>query len=427
MLKTLLHVMYFLSGIATVLIGQVLPTLSVRFGLNDLYLGFFFPAQFSGSIIGTLVSGRFARRDDHKTAVIAGGMCFTAGILLLLVGSYAVCLAGFFVIGLGVGLTLPSINMVVVELSPDRSGPALSFLNFFWGLGAIVCKPFVDAFSTETNFIGTAVILSGAVAITTLLLQLTPIRTSARRETAAADEPAGIPIWRHPVAWAIAAFNLVHVGFESGMGGWLTTYAGRLPGEMPFVGLSPTLLYFLLFVIGRGVAPLIFRFLDDNKMLFLGLFIVAGGMALTLSAGSVTELGIGAAIAGFGTSWLFPTNISRFSKTFGPDATRRATPLFVAGTIGAAISTWLIGFVSDAAGDLWFGMLVLGACSVFLIAIQTMLFLSKRPPHNKKDRPLQSGQRSNSCDQPRKPAFRRARSGGFRRALPIDLGSWHRR
>lgn len=374
MLKLLLHLMFFLSGIATVLIGQVLPILSRSFGLNDLYAGFFFPAQFSGSIIGTLVSGRFARRNDHKNAVMAGGICFTVGILLLTAASYAACLSGFFVLGLGVGLTLPSINMVVVELNPERSGPALSFLNFFWGLGAIICKPFVDAFSSGTDLFAIAVILSAAIAVTTILLIFTSIESSTHERIEDADSNA-TPIWRHPVAWAIAAFNFVHVGFESGMGGWLTTYSDRLPGEMPAAWLSPTLLYFLMFVIGRGAAPIIFRFLDDNKMLFLGLFIVTAGMALTLFARSVAELGIGAAIAGFGTSWLFPTNISRFSKTFGPDATRRATPLFVAGTIGAALSTWLVGFVSDAAGGLWFGMLVLGGCSVVLVAIQTTLVL----------------------------------------------------
>ncbi|QQS31751.1 MAG: MFS transporter [Acidobacteriota bacterium] len=374
MLKPLLHLMFFLSGIATVLIGQVLPILSRSFGLNDLYAGFFFPAQFSGSIIGTLVSGRFAQRNDHKNAVVTGGFCFCLGILLLTIESYAACLSGFFILGLGVGLTLPSINMVVVELNPERSGPALSFLNFFWGLGAIVCKPFVDAFSSETNFVGTALFLTVAIAVTTILLIFTAVQSRSHSPMETADSNS-TPIWRHPVAWAIAAFNLVHVGFESGMGGWLTTYAGRLPGEMPAGWLSPTLFYFLLFVIGRGAAPILFRFLDDNKMLFLGLFIVAAGMVLALSADSVALLGTGAALAGFGTSWLFPTNISRFSKTFGPEATRRATPLFVAGTIGAALSTWLVGFVSDAAGGLWFGMLVLGVFSAVLIVIQTLLVL----------------------------------------------------
>ena len=39
-------------------------------------------------------------------------------------------------------------------------------------------------------------------------------------------------------------------------------------------------------------------------------------------------LTIGASLCGIGTSSVFPTNVARFSKTFGSDAMRRATPLF---------------------------------------------------------------------------------------------------
>jgi fucose permease len=187
-----------------------------------------------------------------------------------------------------------------------------------------------------------------------------------------------VSIWRMPIAWAIAFFNFIHVGFESGMGGWLTTYTGRVEGEPVIHWLSPTLLYFLFFVLGRGVAPLLFRFFNENQMLFLGLAFMLGGITLTLIAGTVVALGVGAAVAGFGTSWIFPTNISRFSKTFGPAANRRATPLFAAGTLGAAAVTWLIGFLSDKTGDLRSGMFVLGFSVVILILLQIALAIRGR-------------------------------------------------
>ena len=126
-----------------------------------------------------------------------------------------------------------------------------------------------------------------------------------------------MPIWRMPIAWAIALFNFIHVGFESGMGGWLTTYTGRLEGQPMVHWISPTLLYFSFFVIGRGVAPVLFRYLNENKMLFLGLGIALTGMIFTLSAHSVIALSVGSTVAGFGTSWIFPTNVSRFSRRLG--------------------------------------------------------------------------------------------------------------
>ena len=378
LLKALLHIIFFLSGIATVLIGQVLPILARHFSLNDLQLSFFFPAQFAGSVCGTLLSSRFARANNYMTAAMLGGVALGAGELMLNVDSYGICITGFVFVGSGVGLTLPSINMMIIEVDPERPAASLTVLNFCWGIGAILSKPFVDLFSTEESLQWTTVILAAPLLVFSLFLRIASGPATVRNERKTDDVNADADIWRTPLAWAIAAFNFIHVGFESGMGGWLTTYAGRIEGEPVVHWLSPTLLYFLFFVIGRGIAPILFRYLNENRMLFLGLGIVLAGMIVTLIATSTMMLSIGAIIAGFGTSWIFPTNVARFSKTFGTAASRRATPLFVAGTFGAAFSTWFIGFLSDRTGNLRYGMIVLLAAVIVLIAVQTALSMRAR-------------------------------------------------
>ena len=370
-LKLILHGLFLISGTVTVLIGQLLPLLARHYALNDLQLSLYFPSQFSGSIVGTFLTSRFARKNQFLAASMIGAGLMGFGVLMMNVDSFAVSLAAFFINGVGIGLTLPAINMTILELSPTNTASSLSLLNFFWGVGAILCKPFVDISSRGTDILITTVVLSAPLLISAALLysQPTPLIAHSKPD-ANAPEDVPLQIWRQPIAWAIALFNFIHVGFESGMGGWLTTYAERLdePGIVRL--LSPTFLYFLFFVAGRGVAPVLFRFLNENKMLFLGLAIMLGGMAVVLSADGIFALSIGSCVAGFGTSWIFPANISRFSKTFGPAATRRATPLFIAGTLGAASATWLIGFISNQTGDLRSGMFVLVISVVLLIALQ---------------------------------------------------------
>jgi fucose permease len=366
----LLHTVYFASGIATVLIVQVLPIFSNQFTLSDLQASYFFPSQFFGSLCGTLLSSLLARRDNYLYAAVVGAASMAAGLLVLNGGTYATCLTGFYVLGLGVGLSLPSINMMVVKANPDRSASALSVLNFCWGLGAIVCKPYIDAFSTKSSVGLSLYVLMLPLVVLAVMLSVGALKIR-RSAVVHIDEAAAIAsIWTHPAAWAIAGFNFLHVGFESGMGGWLTTYSTRMPEDGWPIWLSPTLLYFLFFVSGRGVAPLLFRFADENRMLLLGLCLVLAGMSLTILAVSLPMLGVGASIAGFGTSWIFPTNVSRFSRTFGEAALRKATPLFMAGTFGAAMVTWFIGYVSDHFRDLRYGMFVLGSCVVILLIIQ---------------------------------------------------------
>jgi fucose permease len=382
-LKVLLHLIFFLSGIAAVLIGQVLPILANQFALTDLQLGYFFPSQFAGSLFGSFMTSRLAKHNNYMAATILGGIAMAFGVLLLNANSFEICLVGFFVNGMGIGLTLPAINMMIIEVNPERTGPALSVLNLCWGIGAILCKPFVDLFSTAADIGLTTIILAAPLLVASLLLKLA-VGSNRKRDLGPGDlsDIEDEPIWRMPIAWAIAFFNFVHVGFESGMGGWLTTYTGRLEGEPYLPWLSPTLLYFSFFVFGRAVAPILFRFLNENKMLFLGLGIMLAGTSLTLWAPTVIALGIGASIAGFGTSWIFPTNVSRFSKTFGPSANRRAVPLFMAGTLGAAVVTWLIGYFSDTTGDLRSGMFVLGISVVILFVLQIVLSLRGKRKEN---------------------------------------------
>lgn len=378
--KAVLHVIFFLSGITTVLIGQVLPILAKHFTLSDFQVSYFFPAQFSGSLAGTFLTSHFAKRDNYFAATLIGSLLMAAGILMMNSGSFVVCLLGFTVNGIGIGLSLPSINMLILEMSRDRVASALSVLNFCWGAGAIICKPLVDQFSTADNIGLTTYLLAVPLIFGSLALVLLGSGNPTH-----ADEPSRVadteatPIWTTPLAWAIALFNFIHVGFESGIGGWLTTYTERVPGEPITNWLSPTLLYFSFFVIGRGFAPVLFKFLNENWALILGLLVVLLGMGIILSATNVIILSIGATVSGFGTSWVFPTNVARFSHTFGPAATRRATPLFICGTLGAAASTWLIGFISDRTGSLHSGMYVLIIAVLLLIVVQIGLALRRVP------------------------------------------------
>lgn len=379
-LKVLLHAGFFVSGISTIIIGQVLPILASRFSLDDAMTGNFFPAQFGGSLCGTFLTNRLGKNGRFLLATIIGCCFMAVGVLSLNLGSYELCLLGFVLNGVGVGLTLPAINMLIVELNPERPAPALSVLNFFWGLGAIVCSLAVLPLARIIGYFPVSLMVAVPLLIVAAFVLTMPsdIEKQPMADETNADDYS-VAIWTRPIAWMIAGFNFIHVGFESAIGGWLPTYAERLQTDGFVWWLAPTFLYFVFFVVGRGVAPLFFRFLNENQMLMFGLLTILGGMIIILSASNVMMLGLGAAVAGFGTSWVFPTNMSRFTKTFGPSASRRAMPFFLCGTIGSIFSTWFIGWLSHRFdNDLRSGMFLLLGSIIVLIVIQTALMLKSR-------------------------------------------------
>ena len=91
-LKILLHFAFFLSGITTILIGQVLPILANRFALNDLQVGFFFPAQFAGSITGTFLASWLGKQNKFLLSCLIGNFLMGVGILMLNLNNFELCL-----------------------------------------------------------------------------------------------------------------------------------------------------------------------------------------------------------------------------------------------------------------------------------------------------------------------------------------------
>ena len=241
-LKILLHAGFFVSGITTILIGQVLPLLADRFALNDLQVSYFFPAQFAGSLTGTFLTNWFGKQNKFLLASLIGCFLMGVGILMLNLNNFELCLAGFFCNGIGVGLTLPSINMLIFELNPLRATAAVNVLNFFWGLGAILCSLTVNILSKSIGFFPVSAGLAVFLFLIAGLLLSSPKGIEQKPEAPENSDDFSTPIWTNPVAWMIAFFNFIHVGFETGMGGWLPTYTERFEGQTVLWWLAPTFL-----------------------------------------------------------------------------------------------------------------------------------------------------------------------------------------
>lgn len=367
----MLHVGFFMIGIITVLIGQVLPILSLRLSLTDRESGYFFIVQFAGSLAGTLSYNRIIKKFGYPRMLFGGFCMMVAGCLGINLDSWFGCMAAVFLNGIGIGLTIPAINMLVVELNAAKSSSALNIVNFFWGLGAISCKPFIDFVGSPTGFLLPTLLLSFVLLSIGSAIGFSRISESASKNGKTSS--VARPIWSTRTAWLIAIFGFLHIGVESSVGGWITTYESRLAPSSTTGWLSAAFIFFSFLVIGRGIAPLFFRFLSENTVLICSLVTMTGGMILILLTEDYALFLIGAAVLGFGCSSVFPTNMSRFTKAFGPQATQNATPIFVLGGLGGAFTTWFTGYVSTAFNSLRAGFLVILISCLLLLVLQIIL------------------------------------------------------
>ncbi|HVF29596.1 MAG TPA: MFS transporter [Pyrinomonadaceae bacterium] len=367
---------FFVIGVATVLLGQVLPILIARLGLNDAQAGTLLLAQFSGALTGTLVVGWLIPRIGFAVVAVMGLVLMIVGVPGLNAGEFWLCWAAIYVYGVGIGISIPSINLLTIDNTPsDGQTSAVNLLNFAWGVGAICSGPYVAAVSSGAHLGTVTVILVLALLAVAICFfsSLSNLRGggATRNETV---EPE-TSVWRRRYAWLFLPFAFFVVGVEGGVSGWLTTYSEQLraAGGPDF---NATVVYFMFFVLGRGIAAIVAQYVSENKLITICSLTLASGVLIIVASEPLVL--VGAAVAGLGSSALFPTNISRFTKIFGPGATRHAAPIFVSGTFGAASISSLVGYVSHQFGSLRLGIVVILISALAVVGLQVLLLIAFR-------------------------------------------------
>jgi MFS transporter, FHS family, glucose/mannose:H+ symporter len=371
-LKVLLHFSFFIVGIMTVLLGQILPILAVGSALNDKQSGSFFAAQFSGSIIGTVATAFLIKRIGFvKTLGLAFGLFF-AGLAGMNLGGFEIIRASIFIFGIGIGLAIPSTLMLTAALNPVRTTSALNLMSFVWGLGAIASQPFVSILGNG-QLAAPTLFLAGLSVLFAIVYLIFPKNFEAQKNDSPSSGGASASIWKNPKSWLIVAFGFCDVGIESGISGWLTSYTFRsdLPTEISWLSATP--IFFTAFVAGRGIAAVAARFLSNNQIIWFSLLITFTGTLLLIFSSGWQTIFVSAAVLGLGLAAVFPTNMARFTETFGPAANEKTVPLFVMGSVGSITITWLIGFVSNQyANSLRAGLAVLVGAAVILLILQIL-------------------------------------------------------
>src|SRR5208337_5289469 len=113
------------AGILTTLLGPMLPILIARWALNDTQAGNLFLVQFLAMLMGVQLSGVLLARWGFRPAFLLGLLLMACGVATLYLGSLALGLASVAAYGLGLGLMIPTNNLLIAEIG-SSSGAGLS-------------------------------------------------------------------------------------------------------------------------------------------------------------------------------------------------------------------------------------------------------------------------------------------------------------
>jgi MFS transporter, FHS family, glucose/mannose:H+ symporter len=343
-------------GIATVLLGPMLPILSARWSLNYSQAGVLFPVQYVASTLAVALSGVVVARWGFRFAIKAGLLLMSAGVGLLLTGPKMLgifCIAAY---GGGLGLAVPAANLLVAEVNPGRRSAKLNLLNFCWSAGAVSCPVLVAAAAKSHQFPLFLAAVAGLALLVAIGIAAMP---SSIVEPSAARDPgrtgAGIP-WKHGAMWILAALFSLYVGVENSFGGWVASYAKSLDLTPALALMTPSFFHAAI-LLGRWLAPLLLRSIDEIRLAQAGILVACTGMAGLVLSHELRGVVLSACVAGLGLSCVYPITISLLPREFG-SAPRLGSLMFTASNIGGGLLPWMVGVSSNHFSSLKAGLAV---------------------------------------------------------------------
>ncbi len=373
----LLHIGFVLIGIVNTLLGPILPMLSARWRLDDAGAGGLFFVQSAGAIVGSALSGLLIKRFGFLPLLVAGFTLMAVSTTCLGFEPWVVGVLSISGTGLSLGLTIPTINLLISELNIGRRAAALNLLNLAWGVGAVSGPVLVPTLSRAVGLPFALLCVAASFIVIGVLVGRSTVVLPVAEKTGEGTSSGAIRLWMTPYALLTAALVFVNIGTESAIGGWVASYVQRLGHSSQLSWAVAPSLFWAGLLSGRAAAPLVLRRVRETWMVLLGMLVAVSGLVVILLGTNIVPVLIGVGLAGLGLAPVFPTTIALFTERFGHDASRLTGALFILAGLGAAVFPWLVGLASSHYGALRAGLVIpLVGASVMIVlhaAIMTTL------------------------------------------------------
>jgi FHS family glucose/mannose:H+ symporter-like MFS transporter len=371
-LLAVLFVGFILSGIATTIVGPMLPVFIRRWGLDDSQAGLFSTIQFLAALVGTLVSGMWMAWRGYRPSLVAGYALIGCGLATVNASTHIRAMVATAAFGLGYGLITAGTNLYVAEAGGTRSASLLNLLNFTWGLGAMACSPLI-AVALRNSRLPT--LLNGYAVFGGLLaLALLFARFGAEKhhESAASGATGRASVGR-TVTIAMAALFLMYVGMETSIGVWAAEYSRRIANGITNMTTLAPMFFYAGLTAGRGLAPLALLSVSEAPLVFGALSLTAIGTTVVIFSTALQAAIAGVFLAGLGCASIYPIYIAWLSRWYGPRAKRIGGFLFALASLGGSAGPWLVGVVSQYSRSLRVGFLVPLLSALLMICVVASL------------------------------------------------------
>jgi FHS family glucose/mannose:H+ symporter-like MFS transporter len=347
---------FFAAGIATVMLGPLLPTFIQHWQIQDAQAGTLFTADFFGQLCGAWIAAH-----NLRASLLYGSALTAVGCAALSWLGFGSAHIALFCIGVGLGTGLTAGNIIAGTSVPAARARLLAILNVVWGLGAITCPVLLritGADGMRRFLLATAILF----VISSLFSTVIPPQPSGDDEDTSSQSASNqslakrrMPLPPLPLM-AFAAAMFLYVGVENSLGGWLPTYAVRTHPSLQASSISIN--FWVAELVGRLLVAALMFLLGEQALYRLCLTLLILTEALLCVAAHISASGIFALtiLGGFALAPVFPLLVSFMLARTGNH--KRLGPLFASASVGGAVLPWITGVCSTQFDNLRAGLVV---------------------------------------------------------------------
>ncbi|WP_342551509.1 MFS transporter [Paenibacillus sp. FSL R7-0652] len=367
---------YLLIGITSVVLGALLPVLLPYYERGYSDGGFLLFLQFLGFLVGVVVSPSLTVRMGRKWMLALALVCITAAYLLLgWLPSWSIVLLLTIIVGFGSGIIEPSVGAFTIEFTENQKAVAMSKLDVFFALGALLIPAAAALFIwlDQWHLTFFAVAVSSLILI---LLWVTMPQAAAQyleqageNTTARGTNKASYSKKHLGLLTIFIVFFFVYMGLELGLMNFLPSIlVERLELNESVASLSVSILWIAM-IVGRLFSGKIAEAV--HYMPFL-IWSTVGTLLFTVSMIFVSGQWVTYVLI-FGTG-LFMSGLFCIALVYAnvliPGMTEKTTSILIAaGGIGGAVLQYLTGWSMSAwpvAGTI---IILAGFCLLLLLTL----------------------------------------------------------
>jgi MFS transporter, FHS family, glucose/mannose:H+ symporter len=335
--------------------GAVLPFLQKQFVVTSAEIGFLSTAQTVGGVLGNFCTAWLEKRFTAGQQMLLGGAGFAFGALgfavsLIFSLGFVVALVALFIMGLGLGLFQVNYANIFSRGFGERSGTVMSIMSTAFAVGSIAGPILAVQLASAYAWLP---MIFGVFTLGFAIL----LRPAKNTDSALQQSTKGALTSE---TWLFAAMVGLYVVAEQGAGFWGVTHLVSL-GWQPQAAAVVFSSFWLVLLIGRLIGAALATRFSSELVLVLGLV----GSTLGFLAANIAPLAAPAyLLAGLLFAPVFPIGLTWLAKR---NPSSMATTLYlVAGSIGAAIGTPLVGGLKTIFGDAAIPATLTVACGLSL-------------------------------------------------------------